>query len=44
MGLSSLNTFEENQFYVIKKEKRLTQLVVCDYGCMRKARMSKNEQ
>ena len=26
-----------------KKEKHLTQLV-CDYGCMRKVRMIKNEQ
>ena len=29
MWLSSLNIFEENQFYEIKKEKDLTQLV-CD--------------
>ena len=27
--LSSLNIFEENQFYEIKKEKHLTQLI-CD--------------
>ena len=29
MWLSSLNIFEENQFYKIKKEKHLTHLI-CD--------------
>ena len=35
--------FEENQFYEIKKEKHLTQLI-CDKGCKRMVRISKNEQ
>ena len=39
MWLSSLNIFEENQFYEIKKKKHLPELI-----CIRKVRMSKNEQ
>ena len=39
MWLSSLNIFEENQFYEIKK-KHFAQLIC---GCIRKLRMGKNE-
>ena len=43
MWLSSLNIFKENQFHEIKKKKQLTQLI-CNYGCISKVRMSRNEQ